>query len=87
MVGGGGGWFPSDYLVSTQQSFGCFVVLLGLWLMLGCDNMCKDHRGFLSPHTRSFLWPEPHLLLFIHSPTDHYTIEAYLENFYKVAKS
>ena len=31
--GGGGGWFPSDYLVSTQQSFGCFVgvvVVVGL---------------------------------------------------------
>ena len=42
--GGGGGWFPSDYLVSTQQSFVCFVVLLGLWLLLGCDNILHDFK-------------------------------------------
>ena len=35
MVGGAG--IPSDYLVSTQTTV-MIILLLGLWLLLGCDN-------------------------------------------------
>ena len=39
---------PSDFLVSTQLQLWLFF-LLGLWMLLGCDNnKCKspDHREF-----------------------------------------
>ena len=39
-VGVGGGGIPSDYLVSTQLQFWLFCCL-GLWFLLGCDNMVK----------------------------------------------
>ena len=54
-----GKWFPSNYLVSTQQSYDCFVVLLGLWLLLGCDNNCSNVRvsllELLCMHTNGLL--------------------------------
>ena len=35
-MGGGDGGVPSDYFVSTQLVM--VVLLLGLWLLLGCDK-------------------------------------------------
>ena len=56
MVGGdGGGWVvvdvPSDYLVSPTTVM--VVLLLGLWLLLGCDNIltkCSSALVAVSKH-------------------------------------
>ena len=34
--GGRGMWFPANSYSQPKYSYGCF--LLGLWLLLGCDN-------------------------------------------------
>ena len=46
-VGGGGGGIPSDYLVSTQLTV-MVVLLLGLWLLLGCDNYFHNKKYLAS---------------------------------------